>query len=370
LLKNYFFNKDNYEMYEKYWKNVFEADDESKEYWDTEITTGRLKRTFIDLFLFAYLQIKMNSKEYNVKTEDKIDFSRVEQLFQSYKSFIRNYLNGDTVAILKELKDYAMLFREIYDQDVINNELPVEPGIERINALIFGMDNTPLIPYILFVLKENNDRKISYELFEYIETYICRRIIVRAVNKNYNQLFTDRLILNDVKTKDGFISYLKKQNDKANFMPSDGELHVGFHGSILTNKVAASILYMMETKIRRGPFHSTKLLGISKYSLEHIMPKKWENNWGKLTEQSDIDRRNRKLLTLGNLTIITQNLNAKIRDSNWDTKKNGKNNDGLLVYSGNLETIASYLSLPEWNESTIEKRANDLYTQAITIWKV
>ena len=357
-------------MYEKYWKDIFEIDDETKDYWDTEILTGRLKRTFIDLFLFAYLQIKVNTNKTTVGTDDKRDYARVEQLFQSYKSFIKNYMNGDIITILTELREYAEIFKNSFDQSTIDNELPAEPGIERVNALIFEMDNTPLIPYILFVLKKNDDKNITDELFEYIESYICRRLIVRAGSKNYNQMFTDRLILNDIKTKDGFIDYLKKQDDKTNFMPNDSDLHAGFHNSYLSNKIAASILYMLETKIRKEMLHSTKLLGISKYSLEHLMPKKWENNWGKLTEQSDIDRRNRKLLTLGNLTIITQNLNAKIRDSNWDTKKNGKNNDGLLVYSGNLETIASYLSLPEWNETTIEKRANDLYNKAITIWKV
>jgi uncharacterized protein with ParB-like and HNH nuclease domain len=79
LLKNYFFSRDNILMYDSYWKDVFELDDETKEYWDTEVTTGRIKRTFIDLFLFSYLQIKIESKGINVKTEDKIEFSRVEQ---------------------------------------------------------------------------------------------------------------------------------------------------------------------------------------------------------------------------------------------------------------------------------------------------
>ena len=370
LLKNYFFNKDNVKMYENYWKNIFESDDETKEYWDIEITTGRLKRTFIDLLLFAYLQIKVNSKELNVKTEDKIDFGRVEQLFQSYKAFIKNYMNGDTITILNELREYAILFRNTFNRDIIDDDLPAESGTERINALIFGMDNTPLITYILFVLKENKDKNKTDELFEYIESFICRRLIVRAINKNYNQMFTDRLILNDIKTKEGFINYLKTQDDKTNYMPNDGDLQKGFHDSILSNKIAASILYMMESKIRRITFHSTKLLGISKYSLEHLMPKKWENNWGKLDNQSDIERRNRKLLTLGNLAIITQNLNAKIRDSNWETKKNGTKNDGLFVYAGNLETIAKYLNFPEWNESTIEQRANELYNYAVEIWKV
>jgi len=99
------------------------------------------------------------------------------------------------------------------------------------------------------------------------------------------------------------------------------------------------------------------------------MPKKWENNWDKLTEKSEIYNRNRKLLTLGNLAIITQYLNAKMRDSNWEIKKNGINNDGLIAYTSGIETITPYLQLDIWNEESIEKRANDLYIHAISIWK-
>ena len=129
-------------------------------------------------------------------------------------------------------------------------------------------------------------------------------------------------------------------------------------------------MYLLESKIRNRSLQSTQVLGISKYSLEHLMPKKWENHWGKLSNQEDRIKRNRKLLTLGNLTIITQSLNATIRDSSWATKKKGKGDKkGLLQYSGGLETISKYLQLPEWNEQTIEERANDLYEHAKTVWK-
>ena len=127
---------------------------------------------------------------------------------------------------------------------------------------------------------------------------------------------------------------------------------------------------MIESKIRNRSLQSTQVLGISKYSLEHLMPKKWENHWGKLSNQEDRIKRNRKLLTLGKLTIITQSVNATIRDSSWVTMKKGKaDKKGLLQYSGGLETISKYLQLPEWNEQTIEERANDLYEHAKTVWK-
>ena len=370
LLKNYFFNKDNIIMYESYWKNIYELDEETKEYWDTEVTTGRLKRTFIDLFLFSYLQIKMQTKLLNVKTEDKLEFSKVEQLFLSFKKFISNYLNNDKESVLKELKEYAIIFKNNFNQKIIEDNLVSEAGIDRINALIFGLDNSTIIPYVLYVLKQNSNIQQRNELFEYLETYIIRRIITRAINKNYNQLFTDRLIINEIQNKNDFINYINTQDDKTNYLPNNNELFEAFNNNVISNKAATGILYFIESKIRKSKLHSTKLLGLSKYSLEHLMPKKWENNWGKLNNQADIDKRNKKLLTLGNLAIITQNLNSKIRDSDWVTKKNGTNNNGLNDYTRDLETITPYLKSDTWDETTITKRADDLYNLAIEIWKI
>jgi len=371
LLKNYFFNRDEISTYDTYWKNVFEKDDETKSYWDREITTGRLKRAFIDLFFFSYLQIKIQDKNLNVKTEDKIEFSKVEQLFESYKSFIKNYLNNDKKSILAEIKDYALLFQENFDYDIIESELTEVSGIERINAIIFGLDTSTLIPYVLYVLKNvanDNDRN---QLFDFIETYIMRRMVVHANTKNYNQLFTDRLINNQILSKEQFVEFLEGQADKVNFLPTDEELKEGFDKQVLTNKQAAGILYFIESKIRNRVKQSTQLLGINKYSLEHLMPKKWENNWGKLSNQDDKTRRNRKLLTLGNLTIITQSLNASLRDANWTVKRKGKGDKhGLNTYSAGLETISQYLTLDEWNEQTIEERAEFLNEKAKEVWKI
>jgi len=371
LLKNYFFNRDEISTYTTYWKNVFEKDEETKNYWDREITAGRLKREFIDLFFFSYLQIKIQDKNLNVKTEDKIEFSKVEQLFESYKKFIKDYLNNDKKSILSEIKDYALLFQENFVYDIVENELTNNSGIERINAIIFGLDTSTLIPYVLYVLKNFSNDNERNELFEFLETYIMRRMVAHANTKNYNQLFTDRLINNEILSKSKFLDFLEGQADKVNFLPSDEELKNGFENSYLINKQSAGILYLIESKIRNRQLQSTQLLGINKYSLEHLMPKKWENNWGKLSNQEDKIKRNRKLLTLGNLTIITQALNSTIRDANWTIKRKGKGDKkGLNTYSAGLETISSYLTLDEWNEQTIEDRAEFLYNKAKEIWKI
>ena len=370
LLKNYFFNRDDIEKYNKYWKEVFEKDEETKNYWDREITAGRLRRTFIDLFFFAYLQIKIQEPEFKVKAEDKDAYVKVEHLFESYKNFIRSYLNDDKEAILSEIKEYALLFKKNFNYEILGEDLTQDFGIDRINTIIFGLDTTTLIPYTLYILRNISDEITKNELFGIIETYIMRRMITHSNTKNYNQLFTDKLINNRVLSKQEFLDYVEKREDKVNFLPTDEELEKGFNTSILINKQAAGILYLIESKIRNEK-DSTALLGINKYSLEHLMPKKWRNNWDKLSSKESEINRDRKLLTLGNLTIITQSLNSSIRDSKWEDKLKGKNKKGgLIEYSVGLKTISQFLKYPEWNEKTIEERALFLYEKAKQIWKI
>lgn len=363
LLKNYFFNdKKDIDYFNQYWKDVFD-DPEKTSFWDKEIITGRISRTMVDLFFHSFLQIKIQSKDLKISSADKTEFSRVESLFNSYKKFIKNY-KVDKIDLLKEIKEYANLFIK-FNFDCINYKLSNEDSIDRINNIIFGLGQSTLIPYVLYLLK-NTDEEEQNKIFNLLESYMLRRIISRSNNKNYNSLF-EQLISNEIDSREKLFVYLSNQQDDTNNnMPSNKELLDGFKNSKLVNAQALGVLYMLESKIRNNDKHSTQLLGMKKYSLEHLMPKKWKKNWGDC-EKPDI--RDHKLLTLGNLTIITQSLNASIRDSNWEIKKEGRKNNGLKAYSAGIETLTPYLKLPDWNENEIDKRALDLYEKAILVWE-
>jgi len=368
LLKNYFFGRDDIQLFKDYWLDVFEKDNDTKDYWDLEIFAGRFRRYFIDLFFYSFLQIKIQDSALNVSTEDKDEFTKVEGLFDSYKKFIKNY-NINKLELIAEIKEYAKVYQDNFDIDITDSELSESNSIERINAIIFGLESTTLIPYVLFVLKNVADKQEQDKIFDYLESYMMRRMVCHENTKNYNQLFGDRLISKNILTKDDLKTYIEKSVDKVNYMPSDSELKDGFHKSKLINKQAAGILYFIETKIRDKAKHSTSLLGLKRYSLEHLMPKKWENNWGKLSNDQDKINRNRKLLTLGNLTIITASLNSSIRDGNWKVKVFGKaSKEGLNKYATGLDTFSQYLTLPTWEENNITERADFLYDHAVKIW--
>ena len=358
LLKNYFFSRDNRDQYELYWKKTFEQDKETRKYWDQGVTTGRNKRSVIDVFFHAYLQIKVNSS--SVPIEGKDQFSRIDNLFASYKRFDKK----DKLS-LGDINDYAKSFKKMFDPEIVGKILPANPGIERINAIIFGLETTTLIPYVLFIEKNVEDVATKNDLYDIIEAFVMRRIIDNASTKNYNQFFTDRLIHNKVLSRRAFVDYLKKQDNKANDCPDDDRLKDAVKTRVLTNTKARGVLYFMESRIRSSEKQSTQLLGLEKYSLEHVMPKKWQNRWAKLNTKQEIDNRNEKLQTLGNLTIITQPLNSSMRDADWKTKQKE-----LTMYSYGIETFSDYLTREEWNETVIDERAEFLYKKALEVWGI
>lgn len=367
LLKNYFFNRENEHAFKECWEDVFEPTAEKREYWEQEVVTGRIKRTLVDLFFDAFLQILVQDKRRGVTTEDKLFYSRTSNLFQSYKDFIGRYCNGDKDEILGSMKAYAEVFESTFNPGYCDADIPSAPGVERLNVLIFGLKNSTLIPYVLYARKNAEPTGEESEVYALLESYIVRRTLVQATTKNYNRLFTS-LILNEVKDAEALRKALEANDEATTYMPGDAEVRAAFEESCLYNLQSKGVLYLLESAIRPG-MSSTALLGFNQYTLEHMMPKKWRNKWGALDDEA-ATRRDRKLLTLGNLAIITHSLNASIRDADWPTKKQGKGcKDGLALCAAGLATMAGALEKESWGEDDIADRAEWLANKALEVWR-
>ncbi len=369
LLKNYFFNRDTIQEYESKWESVFEKDDDTKAYWNTELETGRIKRAMIDIFFDAYFQMFIQNREYNIANEDKLMYSRVDSLSQSYQHFISTYCGGNKNIVLGYMRDYALCFMNTFKIDQCERNISADFGVERLNVIIFGLKNTTLIPYILFVEKNVEDNFEKNKIYGILESYIMRRIIVRASTKNYNNLFRS-LILNRVLDTDTLLAKLKYNDDITTSVPDDNELCEGIRKSKLVNLQSKGIIYLLESKMRPSN-SSTALLGFNQYSLEHLMPKKWRNNWSSCKTEDLERKRDSILLTLGNLAIIPQSLNSSIRDAAWSVKKNGKGQHlGLNKCANGLHTFDDVLDKENWNENEILKRSDWFYEKAKSVWKL
>lgn len=377
LLKNYFFSKETIAQYDQLWRPAFELDDDTRDFWEQDVTSGRIKRNNIEAFLSAYLQIKVQDPIYAVKSEDKVLYRRTEGLFNNYKSFLADYVATSEMdeytkkqkidEFIYDLTQYSKLYRTCFNAEALLSEVGSTPSLDRLNIIIYGLDGMTTIPYLMFIQKNVTDDSEKQKIYEYLESYLMRRIVCKTHNNNYSDLFTENLIGQNIQTVEALKDYIEQKDPASSLaMPNNLMVRKAFHNEIMPNKRAMGILYLIESKLRNSAMCSTAMLGFNSYSLEHLMPKKWRNNWGIAI---DPDNRDFTLQTLGNLAIITSSLNSAIRDADWDKKLAGTSSKGgLKKHAAGLVTMEAVLNSTDWDEGHISERADWLADKATEIW--
>ena len=368
LLKNYLFDERNEDKYNKYWKPVFEANEDQKKYWDQIINSGTKKYHLIDLFLYALLTIKVRGEDYSVSTEDKLDYEKVDKLFISYKDFVEKYMERNKDELMKVIFEAAKLFMQNFNPRCKSEAVTSEPGFERVNLMMFALDFTVMLPYVLFVMMYAEQEECT-KIFDYIETFMMRRTIARLETRGYNGLFNDGLITNKVLTAEDLRAYVDKDKDTTYRAASQEDIKHGIKNIIYINRQALGFLYMLESRLRSDKLAATQLYGIGNYSLEHLLPKKWRQYWAVPEDEEIVKQTDYALYTFGNLAIIPGALNPSISKAPWPTKLGGKGSkEGLLKYAKGLVTLDEYLTLPDWNLEAIRNRAKKLYEQVLATW--
>jgi hypothetical protein len=104
------------------------------------------------------------------------------------------------------------------------------------------------------------------------------------------------------------------------------------------------------------------------YAIEHVMPRKWSANWP-LPAGSNEGDRDRIIHTIGNLTLLTGRLNAKVSNGPWlgaGGKREGlEANDVLLL---NRELVKR--GKDAWTDEAIRSRTEELSKTITRIWPV
>ena len=373
LLKNYLFTvAEDSELYTRTWKEVFEKDEDTRCFWDQEITSGRTKRTNIDVLLQSYFFILKGNNDF-----------KVSDLFQEYKRYIdENNIKKDICDehgnslkenFVNDLIDYARLYREYIDYMSVKHDIDPESYIQRINIVIFALEMTTLIPYVLYILHNVKDLESQNQIFKFLENYIIRRLICQYTTKNYNNLFAS-LVGKKISTVNELKQIVMDSNSEIDKYPTDDEINIKFENVSLSHKIAKGILYLLELTVRSNR-HQTLLKGIEYFDLEHILPQNWRDNWQiEVTDNEDINKKEAErdilLRTIGNLTILTGSLNRSIKNADWNTKKNGNGKkDGLKIYAEGIETFSPYLELSDWDETSIKNRSSYLKEKFFEVWK-
>ncbi|MFD0863054.1 DUF262 domain-containing protein [Sungkyunkwania multivorans] len=362
LLKNYMFKESSLiELYDSKWLAIFENDEEQVDYWSTERSSGRVKRDNMELLLYCFLIIE---------TKKEI---RLDRLFKEYKLYLKDKTVEEKKDFLLRLSNLANIYSKMPQEKELV-EIKFSDSEKRFFHLLENLEITTIFPLVLYLYKNITDQQDLLKAFALLESYLALRQICKFTTKNYNNLFIQIIrALEKPIDKEGPTSVdissthlreiLASFTEFGNRFPTELEIKEAFKGSVLSNKQAGELLFIIALKDLDSEYSDSKTLSSKSFSVEHMMPKKWEENWG----EPDFDelakyKRKQKLLTLGNLTLITKNLNSKLRNQAWEDKKKT-----LKEYSS-LKMTTAFLDKEQWNEDTIEERANLLATKAIDIW--
>ncbi len=355
LLKNFIFSDDIIKpFYETLWEPVFEDDEEQILFWNKPKTSGRIVRTNIEVLLYCYLIIQKKTAV------------ELEKLFSEYKNWLVAKTSTEKMEFLMELKTYAAIYFN-FPEGTELNEIGFSQEEERFFHIIENLEITTVYPLILFLYKQVPEKSTRLLLLKTLESYLVRRNVCRLTTKNYNNLFIQiigKLIELKSVTVENLKSILLSFTEDTNKFPTDSEFKVAFSDDAISNTNAREILFCISLHQINNSKSDIKKLSSSSYSTEHMLPQKWETNWAKtgMDETAKIQR-NKKLKTLGNLTLVTKSLNSSMKNAAWEIKKKA------LKEFSHLKITTDYVNNTEWDEAKIDDRAIDLAAVALKIWE-
>lgn len=352
------------DLYNKYWDSIFYAD-EKKNFWYQELTIGRIKTDNLECFLKDFAIIK------------KIYFAKKTTgtygLCNAYKDYVNKLSDDEIKSFVKEVYEYAEIYyfyKKEYDD---LNEFIWSDYKNRLLLILNELDTTTFNPYILMVLKERpNEAK---DRFYNLEKFILTRFLFDGTTKNYNQCCEKLLQVDD--DRKYLLEYMSDS-------PVNNDTYKTRFRK-LSNGQARLMLFLIEMLYRNGEEDKySDGLRIDTFSLEHIMPQKWQTAWFDvaaydenevLIDRNDVESfvqgRNKAVKSLGNMTLLTTKLNTSVSNSSFDIKMNGKstgkNPGGIKKFASSLVTTKKIIDVFEntglWDEREIYKHEEEYYSK-------
>lgn len=349
-------------LYEHTWKETFLKDEETLRYWETERTTGRLKRDNLQILLHYIGVIK---RFYDPDKHSLVELSKL------YKEELKKI---DSIEKLKEFINEIVEYAKIYKERILtfyrDYLFSFEDSITRLLHILEELEISTFHPFLLYVFKEyqGKEDKIK-EILGKLEKFIIRNMLAKVESvKNYNKLCKQ------------FIDDLSNLDNKLNEIPWD-KVDSGLKN--ISSREAKLLLFWIELHRRyKGNYDEKELKYV--YTLEHIMPVKWEEHWdfdkvphpknNELSPEEQKQDRNQKIKWLGNMTLLKSNLNKELQNKDFKTKMEGvggkKGIKDYATLSITKDDIVSpyYNGDKTWDESKIEKRTEKLKDEMKEIW--
>lgn len=364
LIKNYLFRRLDLDepallhINERYWSR-FDAS-----FWRD--LHGRQPRVRLDIFLTFYLAMMTRTDV------------RATHLFAEFKAFAEGTGLADDVPRLtseehiRSIARYARIYTAFEDP---GNHPRLATFMRRMEAF----ETQTVMPFLLRAYGElmPYNRTEFDAVLDVVESYLMRRMIIRARNAGYNRLFID--VMRALEKQGNFNAeatraYLSKSNADTTRWPSDDEIWKAVaERPIYTDLARKRLRPILEAIDGSISNRMTEALPLPEdLTIEHVLPQKWQDHWpfpaetlASLEATLAAENKRKTLLhTIGNLTLVTQRFNSSLSNRGWVVKKDEIWNTSKL----NINTYFTSPRISMWDEQAIQTRSRTLFERIVDIW--
>lgn len=329
----------------------------TNDWWREEISQGRLYLPRVDVFLNYWLV--MRNRE-DVKASD---------VFNAFRSYYKSYCKSGNSPIEDVAADIGRV-GEIYRSLEEANIPDMATFLYRWGVMQAGV----LTPVLLWLLSSEVPTHQLQKALRALESYLVRRMVRGVTTKNYNRLFVSLLDrLEDARAEcagDVIVEYLGSRKAHVRYWPNDADIEDAFMYRpvyrVLTRGRLRIVLEGIESELRTGMAESDSVpRGLT---IEHVMPRRWQEYWPPPADLGDgrspEERRNQRIHSIGNLTLVNKKLNPALSNAPWEKKQTGFNEHSTLFLNKDLLANAPDV----WDEDAIKTRARWLFQVAAKVW--
>ena len=301
------------------------------------------------------------------------------EVFTRFKRYANDV--GDTMQeLLKQINASASVYREFIQSGSQHSGTIDQLGLFAYRTGV--LESEVIKPLVVYLLDPQQSKIPSDQLtkaLSVIESWMVRRMLVRATTKNYNQIVAE--LIHHLRGKDrstigdDIETFFVNQKSQSRYWPDNDEVREELRVLPAYRRLGRGRLRMVIESIEdhlRGWIGTKSGLGSErvtrgKLAIEHVMPRKWTMHWPLPDGSRGEGERDALIHTIGNLTLLTSRLNSKVSNGPWvgeSGKRQGLEAHDVLVLNRELLKVAQ----ESWTDSMIRSRSDALAQLIVEIW--
>ena len=282
---------------------------------------------------------------------------RIDETYEKVQENIRPPTPQKALTALKNFAKFSRYYAQIAGLNASGLDGVLSEQVSRLNQ----WEVTVAYPFLMRAMDSVESNAISQgdlvEVMRLIESYVIRRTVCGVPTNQLRRIFAQMSV--QVAFNNKF--YEDSRNHLMNNRwPNNNEFRSAFVEFPIYSPTRNNRTNLVLWTLERAFGHKEQPEPTNDITIEHIMPQTLSREWVNELGANASEVHERWLHTIGNLTL--SGYNPPLGNKPFSEKK-------LVLAKANFALSASVKDFEEWNETSIQRRGDELAELALQKWK-